>query len=68
MPLMARGKYFVRRKFYAPPLGAAPAKLVYRPFPIGAVLRFGWDEVRNRFAMPRYCDGLSMFDGAQQFS
>ena len=59
---MARGEYFICGEGNAPPTGAALTEPLHRPFPVGAVLGAGGNQVRNRFAVSGYGDSLTMLD------
>ena len=64
---MARAEYLICREGNAPPPSAALPEPLYRPFPVGAVLGASGNQVRNRFAVSGYGDGLTMLDRTEEF-
>ncbi len=59
---MTGGEYLVRREGNASPAGAAFPEALHRSLAVGAVLGAGGNQVRYRFTVPGYGDGLSMLN------
>ncbi len=59
---MACGEYLVRREGNASPTGAALPEALHRSLAVGAGLGVGGNQVRYRFTVPGYGDGLSMLN------
>lgn len=67
MTLVARGEYLVRGEGNAPPAGTALLEALHRSLAVGAGLGVGGNQVRYRFTVPRYGEGLSVLHCPQEF-